>query len=1114
MKKFTLVILFFLAFLLANAQAPQSFNYQAVARDASGNIIANQILAIRISILQGSSSGTLVYQESHNPITNQFGLFSIFVGQGLVTNGTFSSIIWSSGNYWLQVELDPTGGSSYVVMGSNQLLSVPYALYAETSGTAGITGPTGPTGNIGLTGSIGATGSTGPQGVQGNAGLTGATGSTGATGNTGPQGIHGITGSTGATGQTGSTGLTGSIGATGSTGPQGVQGNIGLTGATGATGTQGIQGNTGLTGATGPIGNTGLTGSIGATGSTGTQGVQGNIGLTGATGPTGNTGLTGSVGASGSTGLQGIQGNTGLMGATGPTGNTGLTGSIGATGETGLQGIQGNTGLTGSTGDQGIQGITGSTGDQGIQGIQGVTGPTGVTGNTGLTGATGPTGADGALNAWALLGNSGTIDGTNFIGTTNNVPFNIRVNNQKAGRIDNSQANTFFGYQAGNVNTAVQTTAFGYQALYSNTTGVWNTAIGWQALYSNNNNGNTAIGYRGLQANTIGGGNTAIGSYALTSNTTGGFNNATAMSALQSNTSGNDNNAYGQGALLGNTTASQNIAIGTHALNTQSYSNGGTAWSSNNVAIGLNALYSNQPTSTGNGIQNTAIGNSALYTNTTGYNNTGFGTSSGYSNSTGSGNVFLGYQAGYNETGSNKLYIANSSSNPPLIYGDFSSGNVGLGTTTPSTKLDVNGVITATGGNSTNWNTAYGWGDHSGLYRTISWVPAWSEITGKPTFSNVATTGSYNDLSNQPTIPTTTSELTNNSGFLTTEVDGSITNEIQALSIGHDTIYLSNGGFVKLPAGFDGQYSSLTGTPILATIATSGSYNDLSNQPTLFDSNYFSLTNKPNIADSISNYAVLLKNNQTIAGNKTFTGIISASNQTITNVANPVANQDATTKAYVDVLKQQIKNLEDVMIANGTFRLNDIDGNTYNVVKIGTQVWMAENLKTTKYNNGTAIPLVTDNTTWSNFSTPAYCWYNNDAATYKNTYGALYNWHTVGTGNLCPTGWHVPSDAEGTILETYYGGSYIAGGELKEAGYLHWLSPNTGATNTSGFTALPGGYRYDNGTFREIGNQGLWWSSTSSYGNAWDRNLYYDMENYIRGNIPMTGGLSVRCLRD
>ena len=302
------------------------------------------------------------------------------------------------------------------------------------TGDTGLTGSQGPTGDTGLTGSQGPTGDTGltgPQGIQGatgptgDTGLTGSQGPTGDTGLTGPQGIQGATGPTGDTGLTGSQGPTGDTGLTGSQGPTG---DTGLTGPQGVQGPTGPTGDTGLTGSQGPTGDTGLTGSQGPTGDTGLTGPQG---IQGATGPTGDTGLTGSQGPTGDTGLTGTQG---IQGPTGPTGDTGLTGSQGPTGDTGLTGSQGPTGDTGLTGPQGIQGPTGDTGltgSQGPTGDTGLTGSQGPTGDTGLTGSqgpTGPTGADGALNAWSLTGNAGTVVGTNFIGTTDAVDWQIRTN--------------------------------------------------------------------------------------------------------------------------------------------------------------------------------------------------------------------------------------------------------------------------------------------------------------------------------------------------------------------------------------------------------------------------------------------------------------------------------------------------------------------------------------------------------------------------------------------------------------------------------------------------------------------------------------------------------------
>ncbi len=195
----------------------------------------------------------------------------------------------------------------------------------------------------------------------------------------------------------------------------------------------------------------------------------------------------------------------------------------------------------------------------------------------------------------------------------------------------------------------------------------------------------------------------------------------------------------------------------------------------------------------------------------------------------------------------------------------------------------------------------------------------------------------------------------------------------------------------------------------------------------------------------------------------------------------------------------------------------DIDGNNYATVTIGTQVWMAENLKVTRYNDGTAIPLITDNSAWSNAATPGYCWYNNDESTYRNPYGALYNWYTVNTGKLCPTGWHVPTDAQWTILTTYLGDLSVVGGKLKETGTLHWNSPNTGATNEINFSAIPGGYRTFNSTATcfSMGIGGSMWSSTSNTAaQAWERAIGHTSAAILVISAEKGYGVSVRCVED
>ena len=196
--------------------------------------------------------------------------------------------------------------------------------------------------------------------------------------------------------------------------------------------------------------------------------------------------------------------------------------------------------------------------------------------------------------------------------------------------------------------------------------------------------------------------------------------------------------------------------------------------------------------------------------------------------------------------------------------------------------------------------------------------------------------------------------------------------------------------------------------------------------------------------------------------------------------------------------------------------MTDQDGNVYKTIVIGTQEWMAENLKASHYRNGDLIPVVTGPNTWAGLSTGATCWYNNDSATYNCPYGKLYNWYTtVDARNLCPTGWHVPTDAEWTILGTFLGGDAIAGVKMKSTGTQYWNSPNSAADNSSGFSGLPGGNRYSNGAYYDVGYGGSWWSSSQdATADAWYRLLSYYYGYLYRNFNYMRNGFSVRCLRD
>lgn len=193
--------------------------------------------------------------------------------------------------------------------------------------------------------------------------------------------------------------------------------------------------------------------------------------------------------------------------------------------------------------------------------------------------------------------------------------------------------------------------------------------------------------------------------------------------------------------------------------------------------------------------------------------------------------------------------------------------------------------------------------------------------------------------------------------------------------------------------------------------------------------------------------------------------------------------------------------------------MTDQDGNVYKTVTIGNQIWMAENLRTTRYNDGSLIPNVTKNSGWTVLTTGAYCNYNNTGSLDTiATYGRLYNWYAVNTGKLAPKGWHVPTYEEWTQLTDYVGDD---GGKLKETDTLHWNSPNPDVTNETGFTALPGGARNFTGEFSSIGQYGYWWTASGDVNNGADgRKIFWASSSICLGYYSLRMGCSVRCVRD
>ncbi len=205
--------------------------------------------------------------------------------------------------------------------------------------------------------------------------------------------------------------------------------------------------------------------------------------------------------------------------------------------------------------------------------------------------------------------------------------------------------------------------------------------------------------------------------------------------------------------------------------------------------------------------------------------------------------------------------------------------------------------------------------------------------------------------------------------------------------------------------------------------------------------------------------------------------------------------------------------------------IKDIEGNTYKTAVIGSQTWMAENLKTSKYNDGSIITNVTDPSNWIKLNSGAWGYYNNDVVN-NAKYGKLYNWYAVnmitnGNKNVCPTGWHVPSDAEWTILTDFLGGEIVAASKMKEVGNTSWSSQNFDATNVSLFAALPGGSLDESdGLSYELGERGVWWSASEDVSDkigaigSWLRLLDFKKVNSYRISGDKRNGMSIRCIKD
>jgi uncharacterized protein (TIGR02145 family) len=1132
------------------AQAPQKMTYQAVVRNAGNSLVANQNVSARISIVQRSEYGASVYVETHSVTTNANGLMTLEVGEGTpLSSGTFANIDWTNGPFFLKSEIDPAGGNNYSITGLQQLLSVPYALYAAKAGNvpafAVASTDTGYVISIFQEGSApqtivlrqGTPGPQGPPGIQGLQGLQGEPGPAGADGQDGADGrsIVSVTGpshnglqdtytinysdgtqstftvTNGADGQDGRDGEDGEDGQNGQDG----RGIVSITGPT----HNGLQDTYTINYSDGTQSTFVVTnGAAGAPGAPGTQGDPGPAGrgILSITGPTHSgmqdiytivysdgssstfTVTNGAPGADGAPGAQGIPGTNGvsITGVVGPVtnpnnqlqdiytitysnGNTStFTVTNGAPGADGAPGTPGVPGTPGAPGNDGVS-ITGVTGpvanpDNQLQDIYTITYSNGNTSTftvtNGTPGADGAPGTPGAPGAPGTPGSPGN-DGVSITGVTGPVA-----------NPDNQLQDIYtITYSNGNSST------------FTVTNGASGADGAPGAPGTPGSPGNDGVSITGVTGPVANPDNQLQDIYTIT------YSNGNSSTFTVTNgASGADGapGTPGTPGAPGNDGVSITGVTGPVAnpdnqlqdIYTITYSNGNTStFMVTNGAPGADGT-PGQNGQDGNGID------TIIKTNTSGLVDT--------------------YTISFTNGTTKDYTVTNGAAGPKGEKGD--TGAAGHSATIAVSSDESNIIVTVTdsagthqyaiptttsGGGVTQQNAD--WNSESGV----------TMILNKPTKVSAFT----NDAGyiTKDSIPTKVSVFTNDAGYLTsyTETDPTVPAWAKEAN---KPVY---------------NYSEIQNTPDMSSYLTSETDPSVNDATITIQKN--GVLVESFTANESTNKTVNIEVPTKTSDLTNDAGFLTA--DSLTDLTTQLDNQQAAIEGLQNALDSMQQVIEDDHFICGTSTVKDYDGNKYNTVKIGNQCWMKENLRTTHYADGTAI----DAGASSSSTTPYRYAPHNDENT-VSTYGYLYNWPAVmhgaassnanpsGVQGICPNGWHVPSDAEWIMMEqtqttmdlSGFGSHGDHAGRL--AGGSGWSSSSNANApgkmdyadrNASGFSALPAGYY--NGNYINFSFHAYFWCATG-YTDilAYDRYLVYNTASVYSNVDKKAYGLSVRCVRD